>query len=190
VIFAIVMLDLGNYLAHYLLHRSDWLWEFHKVHHSIMQLDWLATFRSHLVEQALRRLLAPVLLIVVGVPIEAVLIASGIFISWAMLNHSNLELNLRFLEPVLITPRLHRVHHLYKISERNLGTVFTCWDRIRGTLVLVETNEKSVFGVGEETYPQGWFVQFVEPMRRIIRLRKAPYRQNQAFAALDKEGAQ
>src|SRR5262245_40605326 len=32
---AIVAIDLGNYVAHYYLHRSDVLWEFHKVHHSI-----------------------------------------------------------------------------------------------------------------------------------------------------------
>ena len=47
---ALVAIDFGNYLAHYLLHRVDALWEFHKVHHSSRSLDWLATFRSHLVE--------------------------------------------------------------------------------------------------------------------------------------------
>src|ERR1051325_466618 len=95
---ALVVLDLGNYIAHYYLHRSDTLWEFHKVHHSIPMLDWLATFRSHIVEQGFRRLLAPVLLILVGFPLEAVLIANAIFIGWTMLNHSNLDLDLRFLE--------------------------------------------------------------------------------------------
>jgi sterol desaturase/sphingolipid hydroxylase (fatty acid hydroxylase superfamily) len=62
---ALVALDLGNYFAHYLLHRSNLLWEFHKIHHSSRTLDWLATFRSHIVEQALRRLIAPALLILV-----------------------------------------------------------------------------------------------------------------------------
>jgi len=56
---ALVAIDLGNYLAHILLHRYSALWEFHKVHHSSRTLDWLATFRSHIVEQALRRLIAP-----------------------------------------------------------------------------------------------------------------------------------
>ncbi|TMA35647.1 MAG: sterol desaturase family protein, partial [Deltaproteobacteria bacterium] len=46
---ALVALDLGNYTAHWLLHRVDVLWEFHKAHHSSPTLDWLATFRSHLV---------------------------------------------------------------------------------------------------------------------------------------------
>ena len=79
-------------------------------------------------------------------PLDALLIASAIFISWAMFNHSNLNINLRLVESVLITPRFHRVHHLYRASEKNLGTIFTFWDRMRGTLALVETDEKSVFG--------------------------------------------
>src|SRR5262245_36439255 len=60
---ALVAIDLGNYAAHFLLHRYEALWEFHKVHHSSHMLDWLATFRSHLLEQVLRRLIAPALLI-------------------------------------------------------------------------------------------------------------------------------
>jgi sterol desaturase/sphingolipid hydroxylase (fatty acid hydroxylase superfamily) len=145
---ALVALDLGNYVAHYYLHRSDLLWEFHKIHHSSLTLDWLATFRSHIVEQIFRRLIAPAMLILVGFPLNSVLIAGGMFIVWAMLNHSNILLNLGLLEAVLITPRLHRVHHLYRTSEKNLGTIFTFWDRLRGTLMFVDTNEKSLFGNG------------------------------------------
>jgi lathosterol oxidase len=55
VILALLALDGGNYAAHYCLHRFNALWEFHKVHHSSRELDWLATFRSHIGEQILRR---------------------------------------------------------------------------------------------------------------------------------------
>src|SRR5215467_197057 len=82
VLLALVAIDLGNYVAHYSLHRSDWLWEFHKIHHSITMLDWLATFRSHILEQTLRRLIAPVLLILAGFSLQSVLVANAIFISW------------------------------------------------------------------------------------------------------------
>jgi len=37
-------LDVGNYFAHYCLHRFDVLWQFHKTHHSSRELDWLANF--------------------------------------------------------------------------------------------------------------------------------------------------
>src|SRR5262245_34285840 len=63
---ALGLLDLGNYAAHFLMHRYDALWEIHKVHHSSRSLDWLATFRSHVLEQVLRRLIAPLVLISAG----------------------------------------------------------------------------------------------------------------------------
>ena len=164
---ALILLDLGNYVCHYCLHRFDFLWEFHKIHHSSPTLDWLATFRSHLVEQALRRLLGPLLLILFGFPVTAVLSAGGILLAWAVLNHSNLSLNFAFIEKILITPRLHRVHHLPRQSESNLGTVFTFWDSMRGTLTLVQTNEKSYFGIADRQYPQNWLAQFIKPFRTI-----------------------
>lgn len=166
---ALFVLDAGNYLAHYFLHRFEPLWKFHKIHHSSLTLDWLATFRSHIFEQVFRHLLAPVLLILVGFSTDAVLIAGGVFIAWAMFNHSNLQINLRFLEPVLITPRLHKAHHLDQTKVTNLGTVFSFWDRMRGTLSQVEINDAGRFGNGEDSYPQGWLAQFFEPVLCIGR---------------------
>ena len=176
---ALVAIDLGNYVAHYSLHRSDVLWEFHKVHHSIAALDWLATFRSHIFEQVVRRLIAPVLLILIGFPLQSALIANAIFIGWTMLNHSNLGVNLRIFEPILITPRLHRLHHVYKTSEKNLGTVFTVWDQLRGTLVRAELGNNSILGNGEDSYPQGWLPQLIEPVRKIAHLHKTSYQHKQ-----------
>jgi sterol desaturase/sphingolipid hydroxylase (fatty acid hydroxylase superfamily) len=166
---AVVALDAGNYVAHWLLHRVDVLWEFHKIHHSSPTLDWLATFRSHLVEQALRRLVAPLLLILAGVPVDVAGSAAAIFVAWAILNHANLRLPLGALEPLLITPRLHRLHHLPATTERNLGTMLTLWDRLRGTLVAAEPARPYAFGMPGEhaAYPEGWWRQVVEPVRRL-----------------------
>lgn len=168
---AFVALDLGNYFAHYLLHRFSLLWEFHKVHHSSRTLDWLATFRSHIVEQSLRRLVAPALLILAGFPMKTVALAGGLFLSWAIFNHSNLRLKLHFLETFLITPRLHRLHHCPETESSNLGTVFTFWDRLRGTFLSADASADSLFGIGNEieTYPQGWVDQLIEPLKRIAR---------------------
>ncbi len=167
---ALVALDLGNYAAHWCLHRSAWLWEFHKVHHSSPTLDWLATFRSHLVEQAFRRLLAPVLLVVAGFPLDTVVLATALFLAWAMLNHSNLRLPLGALEPLLVTPRLHRLHHVPRTTERNLGTVLTLWDRLRGTLVVAESPVDAVFGIPGDggSYPQDWARQLVRPLAALL----------------------
>jgi sterol desaturase/sphingolipid hydroxylase (fatty acid hydroxylase superfamily) len=164
VILALLALDAGNYAAHYCLHRFEVLWEFHKVHHSSRELDWLATFRSHIGEQVLRRLLAPVLLILFGFPLNAVVIAGAIFIAWGIFNHANVRFNLRFLEKVFITPRLHRTHHLNHAPVNNLGTFFTFWDKLRGTLDRTEIADGCEFGNGEPDYPQSWLRQFLKPL--------------------------
>ena len=155
VLLALLALDAGNYFAHYLLHRFDALWEFHKVHHSSPLLDWLATFRSHILEQTLRRLVAPILLILLGFPTDAVLMAGAVFVAWGVFNHANLIINLRFLEQILITPRLHRIHHLNEGPVRNLGAIFTLWDRMRGTFSTEEVDADSELGNGESL--QGCF---------------------------------
>jgi sterol desaturase/sphingolipid hydroxylase (fatty acid hydroxylase superfamily) len=168
---ALVAIDLGNYSAHWLLHRFDPLWELHKIHHSSRRLDWLATFRSHLLEQALRRAVAPLGLILLGVPVPAVAFAVVSFNAWAIFNHSNLAPDLAFLEPLFITPRLHRLHHEPSTSHQNLGTVFSVWDRLRGKLVVAELPPETLFGVpGEaDAYPQGFGRQLVEPLRHPAR---------------------
>jgi sterol desaturase/sphingolipid hydroxylase (fatty acid hydroxylase superfamily) len=170
VVVALVALDLGNYVAHWLMHRVDVLWTFHAVHHSITHLDWLATFRSHLLEQLLRRGVAAALLIAAGIPPRAVALAAGVFLVWAIANHSNVRLPLAGLEWLLITPRLHRLHHVPATSERNLGTVFSCWDRLRGTLVRADAPADVRFGFPRQpaSYPQDWLGQVVAPWRQAV----------------------
>lgn len=174
---AIVSLDLFNYLTHLLLHKVDPLWETHKAHHSILELDWLAAFRQHFLEAAFRRVLTPVPFILVGFPMDAILIGFAITVSlFGMLGHSNLRLDLRRLEPIFITPRLHRLHHTTTTTHRNLGSVLTVWDRLFGTLVTEEPGPDARLGVpGEvDSYPQGWHRQLLEPMRRLGGSRRRP----------------
>jgi sterol desaturase/sphingolipid hydroxylase (fatty acid hydroxylase superfamily) len=118
----------------------------------------------------LRRAVAPALLIVAGAPLDAVAIGGGVFTAWAVLNHSNLRFGSGVLETVLVTPRFHRAHHVPETSDRNLGTILTIWDRMRGTTAPGVSEPTAVFGVPQEvhTYPQTWLRQLFEPMRRIV----------------------
>ena len=93
------------------------------------------------------------------------IIAGPILLAWGILNHANLRLNLEGLEAVLITPRLHRIHHLNNSSMNNLGTIFTFWDKLRGTLDRTKYAEDRELGNGEQDYPQSWLRQFSEPVR-------------------------
>jgi sterol desaturase/sphingolipid hydroxylase (fatty acid hydroxylase superfamily) len=173
---AIVLHDLGGYVAHRLLHRFAPLWALHKVHHSSRELDWLATFRAHALEHALRHLLSPVLLIAIGFPLASVAVAAAVNAIFAALAHANVGLRLSWLEPLFITPRLHRLHHVAASCERNFGAMLSVWDRLLGTLLVDPEAKVEPIGVpGEiETYPQSWPAQLVEPFRALARPRGAP----------------
>jgi sterol desaturase/sphingolipid hydroxylase (fatty acid hydroxylase superfamily) len=171
---ALLLLDLGNYTAHWLMHRHAALWRFHAVHHSSSMLDWLATFRSHLVEQVFRRIVAPVLLILIGIPLPAVAIASAFFVAWGVVNHANISINLRFLEPIFITPRLHFLHHTPEYSDCNLGTVLNLWDRITGRFVRVDIPAETPLGNGQVSYPQTFFALMRRPFAASIEGNASP----------------
>jgi len=165
---ALVLFDLGAYASHWLLHRVPSLWRVHQVHHSSRRLDWLATFRGHVVEHALRHTLSPVVLLVLGFPLATVGLVAALHGISAMWVHSNFGPRLRWLEPLFATPRLHRLHHVAASSEKNLGTFLTLWDRLRGTLLTDPAAPLAPLGVpGEiEAYPQTWGAQLVAPWRR------------------------
>src|SRR5687768_4442615 len=48
---AVVAADLLFYSAHRLFHAVPFLWQFHEVHHSIEEMDWLAAARVHPFDQ-------------------------------------------------------------------------------------------------------------------------------------------
>lgn len=172
---AVALYDLVAFLVHMLVHRVNALWEVHKVHHSSRTLDWLATTRQHVIEGLLRQTPAQGALFLVGLPLEAIVGALAIYVGFAVLGHSNLRLNMPWLEPLVITPRLHRLHHVPETVEHNFGTVFSIWDRLFGHLVVKNTSPYEPLGVpGEiETYPQHFVSALKEPMRQILTSRAA-----------------
>jgi sterol desaturase/sphingolipid hydroxylase (fatty acid hydroxylase superfamily) len=172
---ALVLYDFAAYVSHLLLHRSESLWRVHKVHHSSPRLDWLATFRAHFVEHALRHVASSGTLLAVGFPLWSVATAGAIYAAWAAFVHSNLRLDLHSIEFLLITPRLHRLHHVASTGERNLGTLLSLWDRLRGSLLSDPNTAQRPLGVpGEvDSYPQAWLPQLMEPFPVLRRSSRA-----------------
>jgi len=170
---AIVLYDLFSYVCHWALHRFEALWRIHKVHHSSLRLDWLATFRAHVFEHALRHVASSAALLVLGFSGAAVAMAGATYAAWGAFNHANLDLHVRALDHVLITPRLHRLHHAGQTTGHNLGTIFTLWDRWRGTLTTDGSPEPLGVPGERERYPQTYLAQFFAPLRRRERDERA-----------------
>ncbi len=167
----VVVFDLVSFLVHRCLHRFDALWSLHKVHHSSLELDGLATTRTHVVENLLRFVPSQALLFLVGMPVGVVAASVAIAAVYGVSNHSNLGLDLRWIEPVLVTPRLHRRHHVPATTQHNFGGIFTIWDRLFDSLVRADTTDEQRYGVpGEvDTYPQRFADALRQPYRDVRR---------------------
>lgn len=171
---AVVVYDGVSTAIHVAMHRSEALWSIHKVHHSSLQLDWLATTRAHMLENMIRQVPAQAALFALGMPAVTVATTLLVFATFALLGHSNLRLGGRALELVFVTPHLHRLHHLPASGQRNFGTVLTLWDRLSGRLVSRHALPGERLGVpGEiDEYPQRFAAAFRQPFQE-ARARRA-----------------
>jgi len=170
-VLGLVVFDLVSFAVHVGLHRSNVLWNVHKVHHSSLHLDGFATARTHMFENLLRFVPGQAVMFMIGMPPSVVAPIVAIVAMYGVSNHSNMGVDLRWLERVLVTPRLHRRHHVPATTQHNFGTVFTFWDRALGTLIRTDTTPDDHYGVpGEiDTFPQRFARAFREPLRQMTR---------------------
>ena len=139
VVLAIVLLDYTLYAWHVLTHRIPWLWRFHLVHHVDRDLDASTALRFHAGELALSIPWRAMQIAAIGVPADALLIWQNLLLLSILFHHSNVELPVgaeRLLARLIVTPRLHGIHHSIVPAETNSNwsSGFTVWDRLHGTL--------------------------------------------------------
>lgn len=135
------LLDLSFYYWHLLNHKLPWLWRFHNVHHIDPDLDVSTGFRFHFGEVLLSTLFRVLQVFVIGMPLLAFALYEVVFQCETLFHHSNLRLPIRFerwLNLLLVTPRMHGIHHsqIRRETNSNYGVVFPWWDRIHRTLGL------------------------------------------------------
>ncbi len=135
ILLGIILADLSLYWVHRAMHRRAVLWRTHIFHHSIEELWWLSGSRTsllHLLLFAIPQVSFAYYLLNLAPSEAGVAFSIGVFVNvWI---HTNLWVDLGFLEKILITPNFHRVHHGSKgLSAKNLGFLFTFWDIIFGT---------------------------------------------------------
>ncbi|MEO0626037.1 MAG: sterol desaturase family protein, partial [Bacteroidota bacterium] len=86
--------DLLIYWGHRLQHRVDFLWQFHKVHHSAEHMDWLAAHREHPIDSIYTIGLINLPAFVMGFPLESIAGVIAFRGIWAIYIHSNVRIPL------------------------------------------------------------------------------------------------
>jgi len=153
---AFLLLDLLRYLLHRCKHAVPFLWRFHALHHSDPDVDATTTVRLHPVEYLLNSTVFWMTVILLGIPAAVGLTYGLTAFAIEAVQHGNIRLPdrvERWLQPVIITVDIHRVHHSIAFAQGscNYATVFSVWDRIFKTYIrLTEAQHDSiVFGVRE-----------------------------------------
>ncbi len=82
--------DFVQWWVHRLLHRSDFLWEFHKVHHSVQQMGFAAHLRYHWMENVVYRSLEYIPLALLGIGLYDFFIIHIFTLAVGHYNHSNI----------------------------------------------------------------------------------------------------
>lgn len=147
-----LLMDLMFYWWHVANHRIPFLWRFHNVHHIDPDLDVSTAFRFHFGEVALSAAFRVVQVGAIGLSAPMFAAYELVFQANTLFHHSNVRLPVgfeRILNLVLVTPRMHGIHHSQVRDETNsnYSVVFSWWDRLHRTLGLNVPQSAIVIGV-------------------------------------------
>ncbi len=161
-----IIIDFVQWFTHVLLHRYEFLWRFHKVHHSVKEMGFAAHLRYHWMENILYKPLKTFgVMILGGFEPEQAYIVHFIAIAIGHLNHSNIKITWGPLKYIFNNPVMHLYHHAKVLPEgRNYGINFgislSIWDYIFKTDYVPEDSGTIELGFpGEDTFPRTFFGQ-------------------------------
>ncbi|MFI4896780.1 MAG: sterol desaturase family protein [Phycisphaerales bacterium JB059] len=152
VLLAFLILDLGQYTCHVLMHKAPILWRLHAVHHHAERFESTAAFRFHTLEIVAHGLSLAPLVIFLGVRVHDIAIYNAVLLPMSLFHHATVRMRGwldRGLGWVVITPGLHRVHHSrwQPQTDSNYSAVLSVWDRVFGTLTRAERPEAIPVGL-------------------------------------------
>lgn len=186
-------LDFGYWLGHFAMHKSELLWEFHKVHHSAEVMTPATEFRQHPVEYVL---IPTVIGLTSGLAFAGVTHAIGTgaprlgqssfniimllhLFTFQHLRHSHIAMAFTGRLGILFhSPAHHHIHHSADPAhhDRNMGYFLSIWDWMAGTLLVPTGRDRLTLGIGPEgrdhdSVRSAWLL----PVQRVMaRFRSGP----------------
>jgi len=163
---AFLIASLGGYAGHRAAHEIPLLWRFHKVHHGITQMDWLASAHLHPIDQVWTRSCTVI-------PVFALGFSRGSFGGFVVLTtlqalfiHANVRLTFGPLRWLVATPEFHHWHHASEPAAHNTNFAgeFPWIDALFGTLYLPRGRWPARYGT-DEPEPAGYLRQLAWPFR-------------------------
>ena len=155
---SVLLLDMLIYWQHRLFHTVPMLWRFHKMHHADSHVDTTTGLRFHPVEIAMSLGIKAAAVVILGVPAIAIVIFEVALNGFALFNHANIRLPQKWddrIGLVLITQRLHRIHHSQAKNESNsnYGFSLSWWDRLFNSFTPRAAFSDETLPIGQKDVP-------------------------------------
>ncbi len=149
---AFLLFDFWMYGWHMANHKVPFLWRFHRMHHSDLELDSTSALRFHPGEIIFSSLLRLAIIPLIGINFTQLLIYEICLQPVILFHHSNVALPEkidRIFRAVIVTPNMHRVHHsqIQAETDSNYSSIFSFWDRIGRTFRKREDPRALVYGL-------------------------------------------
>lgn len=151
-VLGLMFLDLiSAWFAHWIQHKTPWMWKFHLIHHTDQYVDTTTANRHHPGESVIRFFFTTLAVFILGTPIWMVFLYQSLSVVLSQFNHANISLPVWLDTTIswfIVSPNMHKVHHHYVMpyTDSNYGNIFSIWDRLFGTFKTLEPDQ-IVFGV-------------------------------------------
>ncbi|EAR11782.1 Sterol desaturase [Polaribacter irgensii 23-P] len=165
-----IVVDFTQWWTHRLIHKVEFLWTFHKVHHSAKQMGFAAHLRYHWMEPIIYNSLRYIpLAIIGGFSAQDVALVHFFNITMGHLNHANINWDYGWLKYILNNPKMHIWHHskvlpIEKKSGVNFGLTLSIWDYLFKTNYIPHSGRDIEIGFeDDENFPKGFLRQELYP---------------------------
>jgi sterol desaturase/sphingolipid hydroxylase (fatty acid hydroxylase superfamily) len=175
---SVLLLDYTLWHWHWLTHRVSWLWRFHLVHHVDRDLDASTALRFHTGELVLSIPYRAMQIVVLGVHPGGYLLWQLLLFLSILFHHSNVRLPVgleRRLVMLIVTPRMHGIHHSDWENETNSNwsSLLSVWDYLHGTARL--NVPQSAVRIGVPAYQRAAAVTLGKVLRLPFQRRRADW---------------
>ncbi|HTD28208.1 MAG TPA: sterol desaturase family protein [Xanthomonadaceae bacterium] len=162
----VLVAEIVGYWMHRAFH-STWLWKFHAVHHSSVELDWLSAVRVHPFDDAIAKLAATAPILVLGFAPIAVAGIIPVLTLLAILVHAHVDWDWGPFRGVIASPCFHRWHHTDEAAARdmNFAGLLPVLDILFGTYHMPKGMRPASFGT-QTPVPDGLLGQLAFPFTR------------------------
>jgi len=156
-----------------MLHRYEFLWNFHKVHHSVEEMGFAAHLRFHWMENVVYTPMKYIIMLLIGnFNPEDAFIVYYISIAIGHINHANINVTYGPFKYILNNPAMHIWHHAEELPKdhphgMNYGISLSIWDYIFKTDYVPHSGRDIELGFkDDDKFPKDFVSQELYPLSK------------------------